>query len=107
VIGQPTIKIKKHRSWISSQIPAILKKIINSQSIILLSTLTRLLLKRYTHKNKLHPQKINQITMAPSKKVRPSSGVYNVKEDGLEFEHFPGGEETIPKDGEEYLERFQ
>jgi hypothetical protein len=45
--------------------------------------------------------------MAPSKKVRPSSGVYNVKEDGLEFEHFPGGEETIPKDGEEYLERFQ
>jgi hypothetical protein len=33
-------------------------------------------------------------------------GVYNVKENGLEYQHI-GQEESIPKDGEEYLERFR
>jgi hypothetical protein len=32
------------------------------------------------------------------------AGVYNVKENGLEYQHLR--EETLPKDGEEYLERF-
>jgi hypothetical protein len=33
------------------------------------------------------------------------TGVYHVKESGLEFEHLRS--ETCPKDGKEYLERFR
>mmetsp|Transcript_24020 Transcript_24020/g.66564 ORF Transcript_24020/g.66564 Transcript_24020/m.66564 type:complete len:383 (-) Transcript_24020:401-1549(-) len=33
------------------------------------------------------------------------TGVYHVKESGLEYEHLR--DETVPKDGKEYLERFQ
>ena len=47
--------------------------------------------------------------MAPSNSTtkRSSAGVYNVKEDGLEYQHFTDQEETVPKDGEEYLQRFE
>jgi hypothetical protein len=47
-------------------------------------------------------------TMPPSKHKndkRQQTGVYNVKEDGLDYQHLQ--EESVPKDGKEYLERFQ
>ncbi|KAG7368646.1 DNA-directed RNA polymerase I polypeptide, rpo1-1-like protein [Nitzschia inconspicua] len=45
--------------------------------------------------------------MPPSSSSRKpgQTGVYNVKEDGLEFQHMY--EESTPKDGVEYLERFE
>jgi hypothetical protein len=33
------------------------------------------------------------------------TGIYHVKENGLEYEHLR--DESIPKDGKEYLERFK
>jgi hypothetical protein len=39
-------------------------------------------------------------------KKQGRSGVYNVKETGLEYQHLQA-EPPVPKDGEEFLERFR
>lgn len=46
-------------------------------------------------------------SMPSSRSTQESTrtGIYNVKENGLEYQHLRG--ETIPKDGEEYLKRFE
>jgi hypothetical protein len=56
---------------------------------------------RWTHQSSIN----NIMPIGKTTEESTRTGVYLVKESGLEFEHLRS--ETCPKDGKEYLERFR